>query len=130
MTNLFWQNVHDDILIATLLPRLLILIQDGIIQPRLTTCVVRWGDRKRKIAIKIDNVAESRANAGGIERGWLKKFYVNSLLVLQNFTIARKSGNILLTYLKAFFFLFLSDEKSFYVCQKSVVAFSFCGKQC
>ena len=28
---------------------------------------------------------------------------LNSLLVLQNFTTARKSGNILLTYLKAFF---------------------------
>ena len=28
---------------------------------------------------------------------------INSLLILQNFTTARKSGNILLTYLKAFF---------------------------
>ena len=29
--------------------------------------------------------------------------FLNSLLVIQNFTTARKSGNILLTYLKAFF---------------------------
>ena len=33
----------------------------------------------------------------------LVKGLKNSLLVLQNFTTARKSGNILLTYLKAFF---------------------------
>jgi len=39
-----------------------------------------------------------------------QKFYVNSLLVLRNFTTARKSGNILLTYLKAFFFVRHSSE--------------------
>ena len=29
--------------------------------------------------------------------------FVNSLLILQNFTTVRKSGNILLAYLKSFF---------------------------
>ena len=38
--------------------------------------------------------------------------YVNSLLVLQNSTTARKSGNIILTYLKAFFVRHSSEYKT------------------
>ena len=38
--------------------------------------------------------------------------YVNSLLVLQNFTTVRKSGNILLTYLKAIFVRYSSEYET------------------
>jgi len=49
---------------------LLILIQDGIVQPRLRICVARRVHKKRKIAVKsTDNVAESRTNQGAFERG-------------------------------------------------------------
>jgi len=51
-------------------PRLLILIQDRIFQPRLKTCVAAWTHKKGKIALKsTENVAECRINSGGIERG-------------------------------------------------------------
>ena len=51
-------------------PRLIIFIQDGIVQPRFGICVARWAHKKRKIAVKsIDNVAERRTNDGGLGKG-------------------------------------------------------------
>jgi len=61
------KNTHHDILIAT--PRLLILIQDGIVQPRLRICVDICVHKKKEIAVKsTNNMAESCTNDGGNER--------------------------------------------------------------
>ena len=71
-------------------PPLLILMKDGIVQPRLRICIARWAHKKREIAIKsTDKVADCCTNDGSIEMGWWKQVsYVGKYLRPFNFCVS------------------------------------------
>ena len=61
------------------------------------------------------HVGKVKSSGVNVDEGlkWINQFIsLNSLLVLQNFTTARKSGNILLTYLKALFVRYSSEYEN------------------